>query len=430
LTQAALLSATFIHILTFAPDQADAAAPGTAADAAPAPTTPSPIEEGSSDEGGMTFRSSKRPSSEAAPAPRPATRALTMEEVADSATSELSIRNVRWRYSLNFFGDTSLRWGKPTAPDHFLGFSFGAQDILIKGELGNHFVALTEMAFEPDAGGIVVDIERYAVRWQTPEYFFEAGRTHTVFGYWNNAYHHGRWLQLTIARPRWVAFEDDAGLLPVHWVGVNGGAKLKLGTTNLNLTASIGNGRGRIVDDVGNGGDIQSMKALQASAELVGLGWPELRVGVAAIYDQIPAQPVDIRPALPGRAINEFIGGAHLAFASVPLTLIVETYMVAHRVESAQWTTFGGFGLVGYTFGRVTPYVEVERLDTSGPTPDPFFVPNPAAPVAFNTLEGIAGMRCDLSDWTAIKAEYRQTHYLDGFAGDFREGIINWSWGF
>jgi hypothetical protein len=445
LIQAALVSTTLIRALTFAPGQADAATPTQAAapapvkmaDATPAPTPPPPVEDRPPDEGGMTFSSSKRqvspaatPASEAPPTPGP-TRALTMEQVSEASTAELSIHNIRWRYSLNFFGDASLSWGSPTAPDNYLSFSFGAQDVLLRGELGNHIVASTEMAFEPGPDGIGTDIERYNVRWQSPEFFVEVGRSHTVFGYWNNAYHHGRWLQPTIERPRWVAFEDNGGMLPVHWVGLNVGGKLKMGASTLNLVASIGNGRGRIVDDVRNDRDYQSMKAFQGSAELVGLGWPELRIGVAAVADKIPPQPVDVRPLLVDTPISEFIGGAHVAYASVPLVLIVETYMVVHRAVGQQWTTFGGFGLVGYTIGRVTPYFEVERVDSSGPSPDPFFIrPGIDPPVSFNTVKGILGTRVDLSDWTAIKFELRQTHYLDGFAGDFREAVLNWSWGF
>ena len=143
-----------------------------------------------------------------------------MEEVAGASIQELTIRSVRWRYSLNFFGDVSMSGGKPSDGEHAFGFGLGGQDVLIRGELSENIVATTEMAFEAgEDGGIGVDLERFNVRWQSSRYFVEAGRTHTSFGYWNNAYHHGRWLQPTIERPRWVAFEDDGGILPVHWVG-------------------------------------------------------------------------------------------------------------------------------------------------------------------------------------------------------------------
>jgi hypothetical protein len=362
---------------------------------------------------------------------RSAGRARTMDELSASGAEELAIRSVHWRYSLNFFGDVSLGVGRPVHPDHPLSFALGAQDILLRGELANHVVTSTELAVEGlEDGTFGVDVERFNVRWQSPNFYVEAGRSHTAFGYWNNAYHHGRWLQLPIERPRWVAFEDDGGLLPVHWVGLVTGAHFGVGSGTLNLVASVGNGRGKIVDDVRNSRDYQSLKALHAGVELVGVGLAELRIGVAAIADRIPAQDATIRPALPDRPIDELIVGGHVAYASVPLLLIGETYGVVHRVDQRRWTTLGGFILLGYAFGRLTPYVEFERLASRGGT-DPFFNPGtPSSPlVSFDTTRGIAGLRFDLSDWSALKAEYRVTRSLDGET-TLQEGVINWSWGF
>ena len=382
----------------------------------PGGTTAPPVAEAPAEEAGTTFR---------APG-----RAQTMEDVANGLTAEINIRNVHSRYTLNFFGDTSLSVGKPSAPDHRLGFGIGAQDVLIKGELGKHLVALTEFAVESGDAGFGIDVERFAVRWQSGPLYLEAGRTHTALGYWNNAYHHGRWLQLAIARPRWVAFEDDGGLLPIHWVGVTSGAKLNLGTGTLNLMASIGNGRGKIVDDVRNTGDYQSLKALQVGAEYVGLHWSDLRVGVAGILDRIPAQSAADRPALADKPIDEIIGSAHVAYPSVPLLLLAEGYLIVHKADAQQWTTYGGFLLVGYALGQWTPYAEVERIASRGGV-DPFFVPDMAAAgiPSFDSVKGIAGLRLDLSDWTALKAEYRYTRNID-MASTLQELIVNWSWGF
>jgi hypothetical protein len=374
------------------------------------------------------------PPSAAMPTPQPVSavreprRARTMDEVSDAAAGELSIRSTRWRYSLNFFGDVSLSGGHPDDADHKFGFSFGAQDLLIRGDLNNNIVAATEIALEPGPDGVGVDIERFHVRWQSGGFFAEAGRTHTGFGYWNNAYHHGRWLQPTIERPRWVAFEDDGGILPVHWVGAGVGARLPVGPATLNLMATVGNGRGHIVDDVRNAGDYQAMKAFHASAEVVGIGVPELRAGVAGIYDHIPGWSE--RTLLPNLTINETILSAHVAYVNVPLLFIAEGYLVTHTAASQRWTTYGGFVLIGYAFGRLTPYIEGERIASKG-GPDPFFtITTPgSASGSFDTIEGIGGLRLDLTDWTALKAEYRQTRAQDTKT-TIHEGVLNWSWGF
>jgi hypothetical protein len=373
-----------------------------------------PVEPAPSDEA-ITFR---------------APRARTMEEVSDESTREIHLGGVRSRYSLNFFGDASFGVGHPTAPDRYPSFAIGPQDFLLKGELGNHVVATTEFALEATDEGSMVDVERLHVRWQTDAFFIEAGRVHTAFGYWNNAYHHGRWLQPTIARPRWVAFEDDGGILPVHWVGIDVGAKLKYGSKSLNFVLSVGNGRGKIVDDVRTTRDYQSMKALHASVEYVGLIWPDLRVGVSGIYDRIPAQPAAVRPALPDVSIDEWISGAHIAYPSLPLMVILEGYVMEHLQGQKRWTTYGGFGLIGYVWDPVTPYLRFERVASRGGS-DPFLVPDPSMPMmdSFDSIQGISGMRVDLSDWTALKGEYRFTRFVDR-SHTTHEGIVNWSWGF
>jgi hypothetical protein len=382
----------------------------------------------------------------AAPTPVPG-RARTMEEVATASTSELSIKSIRWRYSLNFFGDVSFAVANKLAgPDHAAEFVLGDQDVLLKGELNNHIVATTEFALEHHVDGVGIDIERYNIRWQAPSFYVEVGRSHTSLGYWNNAYHHGRWLQLTIERPRWVAFEDDEGVLPVHWVGLNVGGKIQMaGGAHVDLVASVGNGRGRIVDDVRTIQDFHSMKAFHGSVEVVGLFSSDLRFGISGVIDQIPSvtqiQSVTgdttfTRALLPDPniTINEMIGGAHIAYPSVPLIFIAEGYTIIHSanvpgIGNHSWATFGGFGLLGYALGRVTPYIEVESFDTQG-GPDPFFIPDPMnPPTSFRTAEGILGVRVDLSDWTALKAEYRATRLVD--TGDtIQVGIVNWSWGF
>jgi hypothetical protein len=54
-------------------------------------------------------------------------RARTMEDVSGASVEELSIRNVRWRYTLNFFGDISLSANRPVDGLPF-GFGLGAAD--------------------------------------------------------------------------------------------------------------------------------------------------------------------------------------------------------------------------------------------------------------------------------------------------------------
>lgn len=396
-----------------------------------APAAPDAREAPQSPPTAAPQREREIPHAEVTPPGSKPGHSATMDEVAVSSEHELHFGRTRARYSLNFFGDFSFAAYSPSDAAHEPTFTLGDQDFLIRGELGNHLIATTE--FSIGFGGTSeasVDLERLHVRWQDAHFFVEAGRVHTDIGYWNDAYHHGHWLQPTIDRPRWVRFEDEGGLLPVHWVGVSAGARIDAGPGSLRVVASVGNGRGKIVDDIRNGMDYSANKAVHALVEYVGLGARELRVGVSGIYDQIPRQDAKVRPALPDRAIDEYILGAHVAYPGYPLVVIAEGYVITHTASGHTWRTYGGFGLAGYAIGMVTPYFELSKIAGSGGS-DPFFMPDPAlATGAYDVLDVIPGVRVDISPWAAVKLEYdytRAPHVHDEPAHAF---VANLSWGF
>jgi hypothetical protein len=355
----------------------------------------------------------------------------TMDEVAESSEHELHFGRTKARYSLNFFGDFSFALYSPSDTGHEPTFTLGDQDFLIRGELGNHLVATTE--FSVGFGGTSeasMDLERLHVRWQEVHFFVEAGRVHTEIGYWNNAYHHGHWLQPTIDRPRWVRFEDEGGILPIHWVGLSAGARIDAGQGSLRLVASVGNGRGKIVDDIRNGMDYSANKALHGLIEYVGLGARELRVGVSGIYDRIPPQSATYRPALPDQAIQEYILGAHVAYPGYPVIVVAEGYLITHRANGQTYRTYGGFGLAGYAIGIVTPYFELSKIAGSGGS-DPFFMPDPMlATGSLDILDLIPGVRVDISPWAAVKLEYQYTRAPHQHDEPVHTGVANLSWGF
>jgi hypothetical protein len=366
----------------------------------------------------------------APPASKPG-HSATMDQVAESSEHEMHFGRTKARYSLNFFGDFSFALYSPKEGGHEPTFTLGDQDFLIRGQLGNHLIATTE--FSVGFGGeseASVDLERLHVRWQDVHFFVEAGRMHTDIGYWNDAYHHGHWLQPTIDRPRWVRFEDEGGLLPVHWVGLSAEARIDAGPGDLRVVASVGNGRGKIVDDIRNGMDYSANKALHALVEYVGLGAPELRIGVSGIYDRIPGQSATYRPALPDQPIQEYILGAHVAYPAYPLIVVAEGYLVTHTASGRTYRTYGGFGLAGYSIGIVTPYFELSKIAGSGGS-DPFFMPDPMlATGSYDVLDLIPGVRVDISPWAAVKLEYQYTRAPHQHDEPIHTGTANVSWGF
>jgi len=65
------------------------------------------------------------------------------------------------------------------------------------------------------------EVERLQFGWQAGEATrVWLGRVHTPGSYWNTQYHHGQFLQTSIARPSIDAYEDGGGVLPMHLSGV------------------------------------------------------------------------------------------------------------------------------------------------------------------------------------------------------------------
>jgi hypothetical protein len=403
------------------PPAASAASPP----AAPAPAPPPEVQHFAPAD---VVEPKAAPPSSASPKAEAGAMPLTMDEMPVAATSN--------RVTVNFFGDPAfvIDSQHKTTP----GFILNPLDFLITGRSGG-LIAMTEFAMEQIDGVVGIDIERLFVGWHAERYQIDAGRTHAELGYWNNAFHHGRWLQLPIERPRIVRFEDEGGILPIHWVGVTGHWRpLLQGDQQVEVSGSIGNGHGAIVDNILTEGDTNGFKAILGKVEVKGFGARDLRLGISATYDQIGGLPAAApmggfaRPALPDTMIREVIGNAYLAYRGPELTVISEVYEVMHSAPGATggpWNTFDAFALGGYRFGDLVPYVlaEIRRTPTD---PDPFFFPDPTmASAIFKDFEEItAGLRWDLTTWSALKLEYRDTMTADTSLRVHR-GMIDWSFG-
>lgn len=334
-------------------------------------------------------------------------------------------------FAFNAFGDVSVAGRSPSVGDESATFSLGTFALLINGELAKSLVGTAEMAFEVrDDNEQEVSLERLHLRWQTPRFFLVGGRTHTDIGYWNTAFHHGAWLHLPIARPRALRGEDAGGILPVHWIGVEGGVRLGGPSGAFNLGAGVGNGRGHDEESIPLRKDTNNFKAVKVKIEYHGLFLPDLRVGVGGVYDPIAPEPMEVRPALPDARMDEYIGNVFAAYRGAHLTLIAEAYSIWHRAEVETFNTTDAFIVLGYRVGRLTPYLQLERMDENG-NPDPFYTPFPGMPTPSTPIdqtEVLIGARFDPSVWSALKFEYRHTR-VDAADGPDHSLSVNWSFG-
>jgi hypothetical protein len=360
---------------------------------------------------------------EAAPALPTAKPAQTDEHNHGDTMEEFVVKGRSSRVGINVFGDVSFIGSNDTP---HTGFTLGALGVLLSGDLSRDTSAVSEFVLETGPNGLVVDLERLLIKYKTGRWQFAAGRDHTNVGAWNAAYHHGTWLQPTVTRPRALRFEDDDGILPVHWIGLYATYRAPVANGAITVAASVGNGRGQVVDDILQGGDIDESKAVMLKIGSEDILAKNLQFGASVIVDTIaPLAARSVPEKLLEVALSPF-----LAYRGANITTIAEAHAVIHRGKNQTWTTTGAFVFGGYSIERYTPYAMVElRKSTNGQ--DPFFAVrdvtagSTAAPSDF--FDVLAGVRYDLSTWSSIKAEYEFIKAKDTKAG--HSGTLNWAFG-
>jgi hypothetical protein len=253
-----------------------------------------------------------------------------------------------------------------------------------------------------------IDVERVEVAYIFADWFrLHFGRFHTALGYYNDAYHHGRYFQMTVDRPEIVRFEDEGGLIPAHSVGLHADGRFSLGRAGaIRYDIDVANGRGRTPSEVTNLFDPNGSKAINLRLRFEPAFLDGLILGGNFYLDRIsatggPAMPMTIA------TIDERIFGAHVAYLEHDIHVIAEYLNIVHTTMGESGMTQAGFGEIGYEIRRITPYLRYERVSFPA-TVDPFFAQNLLAERgSFYSL--VAGSRYTLNDNLALKLEVGQT---------------------
>lgn len=406
------------------------------ATAVPVGSSPAGATNAGDDDGSMTIRASRN---------------MDMQQFAESSQQELTVAGARTRYALNLFGDIQL--GASSRSEGLRrpnpAFAVGVFDMLFTANLEKNFSMTSEFSATYEPNSPLAELERLHLRWKPSKHFFiEAGRFHTDLGYWNVAYHHGRYLQLTVERPRMILLHG--GLLPVHWIGAQAGVSVDVGKGAITLIGSVGTARERAGSGSHglHGSAFTGINAVHGKLEFSGFLHRDLKFGVSGVYDRIPDEAAFVRPGLPNQSIDEKIANAFIALPSVPFIFISEAYGIEHTLNSSalpenvgsKWRTLGAFALLGYQIGRFTPYLrgEIIKSEVGAYIFDPFYVPEPNGTSGFSVTldskEAVVGTRIDVSDWCAVKAEYQLmtgvgTRRADLPTPAIHTGTVSWSFG-
>ena len=294
-------------------------------------------------------------------------------------------------------------------------FALGITDLFITSQISEHFSYLSEIGFEADpaSNGIGVDLERAQVTFRPNDKFsLSAGRTHSMLGYYNTAFHHGTWFQTTIDRPRIFEFEDSGGPLPIHNVGIATMGKVPSAKLGLHWVAELGNGK-----------QSYSLFAAATPANILAdhtgkstnLGLfirPDKLDGLQAGFNWYQASLVPVVSLLPGYGSPGFpftnaasyykqnILIAHVIYIQPKFEFMAEDAEIRDLARGSNQPiyTSGGYAQISKAFGALRPYVRYQWLNPNFKDPNSAWTGRWVGPNA--------GARWDINTFVAMKFEY------------------------
>jgi hypothetical protein len=328
---------------------------------------------------------------------------------AGAATTAESVRPAYPSLSLLGFSDLNFAAIDQEGLASNSGFFEGQFVLHMSSSLSQRFTFFGELSFSArrdaatsaSAPGFGAEVERAILKYnQSDALKLSVGRFHTPVSYWNVAFHHGQWLQTSVARPDMIEFGTE--FLPVHFVGAFAEGEIPSGGLRLQYNLGAGNGRSAVLSRAGDAGDVNNNRALLA-ALVARPDWASgLQAGGAVYLDKLSAR---------GLAHRERILSAHVAWTKDPPELIAEYASVRHRPIGAagSFASWAYYVQLAYRTRladrRVKPYARWDELRVD------------AADVAFASLadrkELHLGARFDASDYVAVKGEYRRQQRAD-----------------
>lgn len=268
------------------------------------------------------------------------------------------------------------------------------------------------------------EIARLQAGWRfTPQSTLWAGRFHNPQGYWNTQYHHGMYLQTAISRPGIERFDDEGGVLPSHYIGLQLDGSEDIGSDG-SLRYELGLGASGVLDEEGleSPAIFMPQRSSKPTASLRATFTPTeggpLALGAFLGRNRLPADE------LAAREVTQTVYGAFGTLDYENTRFIGAFTVLRNDVEiAAMGTTTGRFANAYLQaeyqpFPTWTGYLRTEgSSDTDN---DPYLVLFPR----YIKNQHVAGLRWDLFDKQALKLEYAHPEIS---AGDYETIAVEWS---
>jgi hypothetical protein len=311
--------------------------------------------------------------------------------------------------SLKIRGFTDVNFSRTDETGNPGGFNLGQFVLHFSSPLSRKVSVFGETSFTARTDGFSLEVERSIIRYDYNDLLkVSFGRFHTPIGYWNTAFHHGSWLQTTISRPEMIQF--GGRYEPVHFVGaIAEGAQS--GGWGLGYSAGVGNGRGLLINRAGDAGDVNSRLAWTANLFARPTEIDRLKVGGGIYSDRITRT---------GQAdLDELILSAHTVWTSETPEVLAEISNVRHKDQITGIVFNSPAYYVQFAYRvpqferRWKPYYRFEKIGigTDEPVLQGLFL-----------VSSTAGIRVEVSDFSAVKAEYRR--YRRSEAGPHINGLF------
>jgi hypothetical protein len=301
--------------------------------------------------------------------------------------------------ALHVRGFTDIDFSQTDNPESPDGFSLGQFAAHLSASLGSKVSFFGETSATAHSSNFTVEIERAILRYDYNDRFkISVGRYHTPINYWNTAFHHGLWLQTTISRPDMI--RGGGTFQPVHFVGVLAEGTVGPSAAGLGYNLGVGNGRGAVLSRAGDAGDVNRNRAWLAKLYARPAALYGLEVGGAVYHDKIALVESD--------GVPELITSAYAALTTETPEVIAEFANVRHHdpATDRDYNTQAFYVQVASRLGaasRWKPYARYEKA--LGDTFEPVL-----GDISGSTAT--AGVRFELTDTAAVKAEYRHMRDL------------------
>ena len=273
------------------------------------------------------------------------------------------------------------------------GFVLGQFVLHMSSALGKKVSFFGETSFTAQPDTFTVEVERVSLRYDFDDRLkVSVGRFHTPVNYWNTAFHHGLWLQTTISRPEMI--RGGGTFQPVHFVGLMAEGSVSASATQLGYNVGVGNGRDSHIERGGDAGDVSGNRAWVARVYARPSALFGLEVGGAVYGDEIIHE---------NDRIGERILSGYVALTRETPEIISEYARVHHRddLTGLAYDSDAFYAQIAYRFDRQPrwkPYYRFEKIVTAA---DDLLLENLSATLS------TAGLRYELSEYAALKAEYR-----------------------